>query len=103
MKIESSWPTWTEQSNEDCELLSPDGAKKTFGRNSQFSVKYSYFSCDPRLLTLYRQAPGVLPDLGQPGRGDPALQRRPRVLQAGSEHGGADQEAALYWALNTSD
>ena len=52
-----------------------------------------------RLLTLDRQVPGVLPDLGEARRVDPALQLRPRVPQVRGDQSGGDQEAAINRTL----
>ena len=66
-----------------------------------FGKQHIYPSDLVSLLTLDRQAPGVLPDLGQARRVDPALQLGPRVPQVRGDQGGGDQEAAIRRTLQT--
>ena len=66
-----------------------------------FGKQHIYPSDLVSLLTLDRQAPGVLPDLGQARRVDPALQLGPRVPEVRGDQGGGDQEAAIRRTLQT--
>ena len=107
MKIESSWQTWTEQSNEDCELLT-EPKRHLEGIPSPLSNIPGYSHCTGRrqVCSLTSGSPGVVtrhssaaPASSRPGVSTVELTRRPPSTELWTHQirGGAELRATLTW------